>query len=84
MISFATIRLIKILFWCGYITVDFAMAASLNGFGTSKLFLHKQINIIQKITDKKYIFYFFHLLSQSSGEKRSLYMTHLLRFETPF
>ncbi len=48
------------------------MAASLYGFSTSKLFLHKQTNIIQKIIDKKYIYYFFHILSQSIGEKRSL------------
>ncbi len=46
------------------------MAASLNGFST---YYYRQ----------QYIFYFFHLLSQSIGEKDH-YMTLLLSYETPF
>ncbi len=37
---------------CCFITVDFVTAASQNGFSTSKLPIHKKINIIQKMTKK--------------------------------
>jgi hypothetical protein len=49
---------------CFYITVDFATAASQNGFHTYKLFLHKKTNINQKIRFLiTFIFYdtFFYL-----------------------
>ena len=39
-----------------YITVDFAMATSQNGFSIYKLFLQKNDNFIVKITDKKLVF----------------------------
>ena len=36
--------------WCCYIIVDFATAASQNGFSTYKLSLHNKTNTFQKIT----------------------------------
>jgi hypothetical protein len=33
--------------WCCYITVDSAMAASQNGFGSYKFSIHKKTNIMQ-------------------------------------
>jgi hypothetical protein len=38
-------------YFCCYVTVDFAMAASQKGFGTFKLFRQKKTNIIQKMTN---------------------------------
>ncbi len=39
-----------IFFWCCYITVDSAMAASQNGFCSYKLSFHKKTNIMQIVT----------------------------------
>jgi hypothetical protein len=41
--------------WCCYITVDFATAASQNGFRTYKLSFHNKTNIIQKMTNNIFI-----------------------------
>ncbi len=41
---------LMLFFWCCYTTVDFAMAASQNGFRTFKLPLHNKTNIIENMT----------------------------------
>jgi hypothetical protein len=49
-----------------YITVDFATASSSqNGFNTFKLSLHKNTNIVQKMSKT---YNYFHLLSLSGHE----------------
>ncbi len=58
---------------CCYKTVHFATAASQNGL--HRFSLHKKTNIIKKKTRKHQLFYFFHLLSKSSGETISLHGT---------
>jgi hypothetical protein len=52
--------------------VDFAMAASQNGFSTCELSLHKKINIIKKKMAKNIGFFLTFIFYR---EKRSLYDT---------
>jgi hypothetical protein len=59
-----------------YIIVDFATAASQNGFSTFQLSLHNLHNIMQKL--KKNIFY-FHLYFRGAV-KQVNFMAHLLSY----
>ncbi len=45
-----------LLYWCCYITVDSAMAASQNGFCPDKLSIHKKTDIMQIMTKNIKIF----------------------------
>ncbi len=55
---------------CCYITVNFEMTTSQDGFSSYKHSLHKKNNIID---DKKFDFHRVHLLSKRSCETRSLF-----------
>jgi hypothetical protein len=57
--------------------VDFATAASQNGFSTCKLSLHKKTNIIKKMT-KKFDFSLPSSFIIEHSCKKDHYMTHLL------
>jgi hypothetical protein len=55
------------------------MAASLNEFSASKLFLHKKANIIQKIR-QLHIFFIAFIFYHRAVVKKEHYMTHLLSY----
>jgi hypothetical protein len=65
----------KMLIWCCYITLDFAIAASRNGFMLAVKAFPKK-TIFSENDKKNLIFYYFYLLSWSSREARS-FLCHI-------
>jgi hypothetical protein len=65
--------------------VDFATAASQNGSSIQKLSLHKEANLITKMTKAQYpLLYNFCILSLISCEKRSFFDTFAEIFKGRF
>jgi hypothetical protein len=71
--------LISHVFWCCYITVDFASAASQNGFCTHNLSLNKKANISKKLT-KAIGFLMTLTFYQRAVVKQDQYITRKHRF----